>query len=178
LYASELSGKRLEILKEVIPNIARVAVLSNPNNPSKVGYWQETQSAGRALGIDVQLFDVKELNDLPAEFTGMTRNGTDALDVLSDSLFNEAQRQIIGLAAEHGLPAIYEAREFAEAGRLIFYGPNITELTRRSATLCGSAARVIPSMPSAAPGRPARPVRLPNSEVASGVITSCCKSWS
>ena len=64
----------------------------------------------------------------------MMRNGTGALDVLSDPLFNKARQQIIGLAAEHELPAIYEAREFAEAGGLISYGPNIAELTRRSAT--------------------------------------------
>jgi putative ABC transport system substrate-binding protein len=133
LYGSELAGKRLEVLKEAIPNIARVAVLGNPSNPSNEYYWQETQSAGRKLVIDVQRFNVKAPNELPAEFSNMTRNGAVALDVLSDPLFNGARQQIIGLAADHRLPAIYEAREFAEAGGLISYGPNIAELTRRSA---------------------------------------------
>jgi ABC-type uncharacterized transport system substrate-binding protein len=133
LYGFELAGKRLEVLKEAIPNIARVAVLGNPSNPSNEYYWQETQSAGRKLVIDVQRFNVKAPNELPAEFSNMTRNGADALDVLSDPLFNGARQQIIGLAADHRLPAIYEAREFAEAGGLISYGPNIAELTRRSA---------------------------------------------
>jgi putative ABC transport system substrate-binding protein len=108
-------------------------VLGNPSNPSNEYYWQETQSAGRKLVIDVQRFNVKAPNELPAEFSNMTRNGAVALDVLSDPLFNGARQQIIGLAADHRLPAIYEAREFAEAGGLISYGPNIAELTRRSA---------------------------------------------
>jgi putative ABC transport system substrate-binding protein len=133
LYGSELAGKRLELLKEAIPNIARVAVLGNPSGPLNESWWRDTQSASRTLGIDVLLFNVKELNELPAEFSSMTRNGVDALDVLSDPLFNEARRQIIGLAAKHRLPAVYEAREFAEAGGLISYGPNIADMTRRSA---------------------------------------------
>ena len=114
LYASELSGKRLEILKKVIPNIARVAVLSNPNNPSNVGYWQETQSAGRALGIDVQLFDVKELNDRPAEFSGMTRNGTDALDVQSVLLVDQPSERRRLEGCKEAVPGDYRGDRLGE----------------------------------------------------------------
>jgi putative ABC transport system substrate-binding protein len=135
LYGSELAGKRLEVLKEAIPNVAHVAVLDDVNNPASEYYWEETRSAGQALGVDVLRSKVKELDELSAEFSSMTRNGAEALIVLSSVLFNEARRQIVGLAAEHRLPVIYEAREFAQAGGLISYGPNIIDLTRRSAAL-------------------------------------------
>jgi len=73
------------------------------------------------------------LNDLPATFLAMERKQVDGLIVFSDALFNNARRQIAALAAEHHLPAMFEGQEFVEAGGLISYGPNIAEMTRRSA---------------------------------------------
>src|SRR3984893_13839461 len=116
LYGSELAGKRLEVLKEAIPNVAHVAVLDDVNNPASEYYWEETRSAGQALGVDVLRSKVKELDELSAEFSSMTRNGAEALIVLSSVLFNEARRQIVGLAAEHRLTASYDEWEFAQAG--------------------------------------------------------------
>jgi putative ABC transport system substrate-binding protein len=77
---------------------------------------------------------VSDLENLPATFSTMMREGFDSLTVLSDAQFNSARRQISGLAARHRLPTMYEAREFVEDGGLISYGPNITDLTRRAAT--------------------------------------------
>ena len=135
LYGSELARKRLELLKETIPGVRRVALLGNAANPFSAFSWNETQPAGPALGLELRLFAVRELGELPASFTAMKRDGVDALVVLSDALFNAARRTIIALAAEHRLPAMFEAREFAEDGGLMAYGPNIAEMTRRSASL-------------------------------------------
>ena len=135
LYGSELARKRLELLKETIPGVRRVALLGNAANPFSAFSWNETQPAGPALGLELRLFAVRELGELPASFAAMKQDGVDALVVLSDALFNAARRTIIALAAEHRLPAMFEAREFAEDGGLMAYGPNIAEMTRRSASL-------------------------------------------
>jgi putative tryptophan/tyrosine transport system substrate-binding protein len=100
LYGSELSGKRVEVLKEAVPGIARLAVLGNATNPFSQYSWEDTQPATRALGIAPQLFMVREPQELAATFAAMQRNGTDAVIVLSDPMFNNWRRQIIVLATE------------------------------------------------------------------------------
>ena len=133
VYAPKLSGKRLELLKEAVPEITRVAVLGNGRNPSNQYLWGDTQPAGRALIIDLQLVMVDELDELATAFSTMKRGGADALLVLADARLNGARQRITGLAAAHRLPAMYESREFAEAGGLVSYGPNLAELHRRAA---------------------------------------------
>jgi putative tryptophan/tyrosine transport system substrate-binding protein len=135
LYGSELARKRLELLKETIPGVRRVALLGNAANPFSAFSWNEIQPAGPALGLELRLFAIRELGELPASFAAMKRDGVDSLVVLSDALFNATRKNIIALAAEHRLPAMFEAREFAEDGGLMAYGPNIAEMTRRSASL-------------------------------------------
>jgi ABC-type uncharacterized transport system substrate-binding protein len=141
LYGFELTRKRLEVFKEVAPDIVRVAVLSNASNPYNASLWQETQRAAPALGIAPELFNVKELDELTAAFSNLAGDGANALVVLSDARFNQARREICSLAAQHQLPAIYEGREFAEAGGLMSHGPNIAEMTRRSAVLIDKVLR-------------------------------------
>jgi putative ABC transport system substrate-binding protein len=133
LYGSELWGKRVEVLKELVPAIAHLGVLGNAANPATQFWWEETQRAAQALGLEPALFTVRELNELTAVFAAMQRNGIDAVVVESDAAFNSAQRQITTLAIEHQLPAIYEVPEFVQDGGLISYGPSLTEMTRRSA---------------------------------------------
>jgi putative ABC transport system substrate-binding protein len=87
------------------------------------------------------LFNVKELDELREAFSNMARDGANALVVLSDARFNQARREICSLAAQHRLPAIYEGREFVEAGGLMSYGPDIAEMTRRSAILIDKVSR-------------------------------------
>jgi putative ABC transport system substrate-binding protein len=135
LYGSELARKRLELLKETIPGVRRVALLGNAANPFSAFSWNEIQPAGPALGLELRLFAIRGLGEFPASFAAMKRDGVDSLVVLSDALFNATRKNIIALAAEHRLPAIFEAREFAEDGGLMAYGPNIAEMTRRSASL-------------------------------------------
>jgi putative tryptophan/tyrosine transport system substrate-binding protein len=133
VYAPELSSKRLELLKQTVPEIARVAVLGNGRNPYNRYLWGDTQPAGRALGIDLRLVMVDELGDLAAAFSNMKREGADALLVLADARLNGARQLVTDLAAEHWLPGMYEGREFVEVGGLMSYGPSLAELHRRAA---------------------------------------------
>ena len=133
LYGSELARKRMEVFTEAVAKIRRIAVLVNAENPLHQFLWDDIQPVGPALGLEFSRFFVTDLNGLPTVFSSMTRDGFDALTVLSDAQFNSARRQISGLAATHRFPAMYEAREFVEEGGLISYGPNIPDLTRRAA---------------------------------------------
>ncbi len=135
LYGSELARKRLELLKEALPGVRRIALLGNIANPFSAFSWNEIQPAGPSLGLELQLFTISELGEFPATFAAIAGNGSDALFVLSDALFNAARQEIVRLAAQHRLPSMFEAREFVEAGGLLAYGPNIAEMTRRSASL-------------------------------------------
>jgi putative tryptophan/tyrosine transport system substrate-binding protein len=133
LYAPELGRKRVEVLKELLPAIGRLGVLGNSGNPATQFLWEETQSAAQALGLEPALFTVRGPNELTAVFAAIQRNGADAVVVEADVMLIGAQRQITTLAIEHRLPAINDTREFAQDGGLISCGPNITEMTRRSA---------------------------------------------
>jgi putative tryptophan/tyrosine transport system substrate-binding protein len=133
LYGSELWGKRVEVLKELLPAIARLGILGNAANPATQFWSKETQLAAQALGLEPALFTVRELNELSAAFAAMQRNGVDAVVVETDTMFNSAQRQITTLAIEHQLPAMYEVPEFVQDGGLISYGPSVTEMAGRSA---------------------------------------------
>jgi putative ABC transport system substrate-binding protein len=133
LYASELAGKRLEVLKEAVPGITRIAVLGNARNPLHQGIWQETEKAAEQLALEVRLFTVQEAADLPAVFAAIVRNGANGVVVLPDLMLDSLRREIVALAAEHRVPALYHSRETVQDGGLISYGPNPIEMVRRSA---------------------------------------------
>jgi len=135
LHASVLSGKRIELLKEAAPGIARLAILGNATNPFSEYSWEDTQPAARQLRVELQLFMVQGPDELAGAFAAMQRTGASAVVILADAMFYTWRRQIIALAAERGLPAMSEAREYVEDGGLISYGPDIPEMTRRSAAL-------------------------------------------
>jgi ABC-type uncharacterized transport system substrate-binding protein len=134
LYSTELTAKRLELFTEAVSGLKRIAFLANGKNIYNIFLWEETEPAARALGLEPHLFNMQEPGDLARIFMEMERKGANALVVLSDALFNSLRRQIVAQATEHRLPAMYEAREFVEDGGLISYGPDIAEMTRRSAT--------------------------------------------
>jgi len=135
LYSSELSGKRVEVLKQAVPGIARIAVLGNGSSPLTQLLWQQTQMAAQLARLDARLFTVQEPGELSAAFKTMVQDGANGVVILSDSVFNSVRRAIIALATTHRLPAVYEAREFVLDGGLISYGPNIAEMSRRSAAV-------------------------------------------
>jgi len=130
----EVSGKRLELLKEAVPNLSRLAVLWNPNSPGGPIAFKETQTAVQALGLQLQSLEVQRPDDFDQAFAAMTREHADALVVISNVLFFGDRRRLAALAVQHRLPAMFHLREYAEAGGLMAYGANTEDLSRRAAT--------------------------------------------
>ena len=133
LYASELNQKRLEVLKEAVPRLRRVAVFSNTNNPRYLAYWRDTQAAGEQLGLELHPVMARGLASLEADFAAIKRQGFEAFSIPTDAEFDSGRERIIRLAAEHRLPGMYEHRAFVDAGGLMSYGPNIDRMSYRAA---------------------------------------------
>ena len=130
----DLSAKRLELLKEVVPTASRVAVLWNPAHPTNPLQLRETQVAAQALGMRLQSLEVRGSDELERTFAAMRRERPGALVVLSDPFMLLHRGRLADLAAKNRLPAMYPWREHAEAGGLMAYGPNLPDLFRRAAT--------------------------------------------
>ena len=128
---TELSGKRLEVLRQTFPKIRRVVMLNDSNNTAS--FAVETERAAKRLGVHLQRIDVRSPDDFERAFDATRRDRADAIDVLASAFFNAHRVQIVKLAARTRLPAIYESREYAEAGGLMTYGQNLEELFRRAA---------------------------------------------
>jgi putative ABC transport system substrate-binding protein len=131
-----LVPKRLELLKELVPNASRVAVLRHPGNFSvrSAGLLlKEIEDAAQSLGLQVSIRDVWNLEELNDVFSAIASEHTDALINTPGSLFFQHRRRLIDLVAKHRLPAMYDTREHAESGGLMAYGPKLPDLNRRSA---------------------------------------------
>ena len=135
VMAPELSRKRLELLKEAVPNLDRVTVLSNSGNPAVVLALQETQAAAQALGLSLRSVDVREPGEIDLALSILGREPPDALVLLVDTMIQSQHIPIIAFAIRHRLPTISPFREFAEAGGLMAYGPELPDLLRRAAGL-------------------------------------------
>jgi putative tryptophan/tyrosine transport system substrate-binding protein len=133
LMATELSAKRLEILREIVPGTSRVAMLWNDTNPSMVLRAQEAQDAATKLGVTVRSIGVHDLIDFEAAFAAIENWRADALLTLVDPFSLKHRKRIVDFAARQRLPAIYEAREFVETGGLVGYGPSLLAMQRRGA---------------------------------------------
>jgi len=131
--APELEGKRLELLREVVPKLSHIAVLWNPDNPFHVGSLKETRAAAQVLGIKVQLLGVRVSEDFPAAFAAILRERPGALLVLADRLFLHNRARIVDFEAKHRLPGVYAYRELVEAGGLMSFGPSYAGMHRRAA---------------------------------------------
>ncbi len=132
--SADLSGKRLELLKEAVPTVSRVAVLWNATNPDKARELRETRVAALALGVSLQSLEVRGPDDFEKAFDAATRGRADALITLHDVLTNSQRARIVHFAAQNRLPTMYEFREWADAGGLMAYGPNVRDMFRRAAT--------------------------------------------
>jgi putative ABC transport system substrate-binding protein len=130
----EISGKRLELLKEIVPRLSRVAVLWTSTGPGNTQYVRETELAAGALKVRLQYVDVQDTKDIEVAFRGANKSRADAVLVLGGEVLNSHRRQIVDLAATSRLPATYNAPEFVEAGGLMTYGASITDMHRRAAT--------------------------------------------
>ena len=130
---AELSAKQLELLKEIVPGLRQIAVLLNPRNPVSALQLHWTEHAAQALGVQLQVVKVHDPSEFEAAFLSMTRERAGALTVLADTVFLSQRRQIADLAFKHRLPAMFNLREYAEAGGLIAYGPRLADQWRRAA---------------------------------------------
>jgi putative ABC transport system substrate-binding protein len=133
LMAPELGGKRLELLKELLPRLARVAVLWNAANPYSALVFKQVQAAGGTLGIEVQSLELRDPDDFDGAFETVQRQHPDALITVEDPLTFNHRKRIAGFAAEQQLPSLSGLSEFAAAGGLVSYGANQVDLFRRAA---------------------------------------------
>src|SRR5262245_16216367 len=133
ILSPELSGRRLELLKETIPKISRAAVLWNSSNPSHALLVRESEAGARALGVQIQLVEVEDPAELDHAFLAMTRVRAGALLVLPDATFRQQRTRLLDLAAKYRLPAMYWSKEFVEAGGFMAYGASVPDLCRRAA---------------------------------------------
>lgn len=131
--STELHGKRLELLKEVVPRAHVVAVIRNPTGRGAVQRWKEVEAAGRVLGLRLEAVDVKSPNDFEVVFRVATEKHPDALLTLRNPMIVNNRKRLAALVAKSRLAAIYDDREFVEAGGLMSYGADLTDLHRRVA---------------------------------------------
>jgi len=132
-FSTELTGKRIEILKDLVPRLSQLGALYNMGNPAVPPEWEETKRVAKTLGLQVQLFDVRSEDDLRNAIGMAARQNADALVVGADGLTQAHQQMIVDLMANYKLPAAYPAREFVEAGGLVAYAVNYPELYYRFA---------------------------------------------
>jgi putative ABC transport system substrate-binding protein len=133
-FSTELTAKRVEILKELVPGLSRIALLHNMSNPAVPPEWEETRTAARLLGLQAELLDVRSEGDLGRAFELAVRQHVDGLLIGADGLTQMHQQTIVDLAARNRLPAVYPAREFVDAGGLIAYAVNYPDLYFRFAS--------------------------------------------
>jgi len=137
LLAPELVGKRLELLKQAVPGVGRVAALWQPGfvgERTEKDMLKEVEVAARALGVRLQFVEVRGPADFYRAFSDMTRARADALTVLGSAMFANERRRVVDLAAKNRLPGVYGFREYVDAGGLMAYGPNVADLFQRAAT--------------------------------------------
>ena len=132
--APEIGGKRLELLKEIVPKLSRVAVLGTSTIPGSAQQLKETERAAGALGVKLQYLDVLDPKDIETAFRETAKGRADAVLTLTSSILLSQRAQLADLAVKNRLPAIYARPEYVEAGGLMTYGVNLNDLNRRAAT--------------------------------------------
>jgi putative ABC transport system substrate-binding protein len=141
IFQQVLEGKRLGLLRELVPSAASIPVLLNPTNANFQTQLRGVQDAARALGQQVSILSASNERDVDVAFATVARSGARALLVGSDPFFSSERDQVIALAARHAIPAIYEGREFAAAGGLASYGTSLADAYRQAALYAGRILR-------------------------------------
>ena len=134
IMSSQLGGKRLELLKEIVPSLARVAVFWNPPNPAYGPILRELEETAPTLGLKLQRLEVRVPGDFEGACKAATRQRADALVVPGDPLFSNRPKVVVDLALKHRLPAMQDLKEFVEVGGLLSLGPNLVDSYRLAAT--------------------------------------------
>jgi putative tryptophan/tyrosine transport system substrate-binding protein len=130
--ANELAGKRLELLREVVPDLRRLAIMGNVGNPFTVLELGEVQAAARTLGLEIVTLEIRRAQDLAPAFAAL-KGRADALYVCTDALANTNRIRINIAAVGEGRPTMHGSRDYVEAGGLMSYGPNFPDMFRRTA---------------------------------------------
>jgi ABC-type uncharacterized transport system substrate-binding protein len=133
-FNPELSGKRLELLKEIVPKLSRVTVIGNSTEPDNAQSLKEMELAAGALKVKLQYLDVLSSKDIETAFRAAAKGRADGVVMLGSVVFNTHRIQIVELAVKSRLPATYTRPEYVEDGGLMTYGPSINDLFRRAAT--------------------------------------------
>ena len=137
-FTAEVMAKRLGLLRELVPAAARLAVLINPANVGRGPLTRaELEPAAGVLGLQLQFYDASTNQEIDAAYARLVHERPDALFVSSDVFFTSRRVQLVSLAARHALPAAYSVREFVEAGGLMSYGTNITDMYRQVGVYSG-----------------------------------------
>jgi putative ABC transport system substrate-binding protein len=136
-FTIELTVKRLELLREMVPGAARIAVLVNPANASTTETALNVTAAARVMGLQIQVFDASTSREIDAAFATFVRERPDAVFVGLDVFFIGRRAQLVNLASRHALPAAYPLRDFAEVGGLMSYGTNIADTFRHIGVYAG-----------------------------------------
>ena len=138
----QLSAKRVQLLKEAVPNLSRLAVLWNPDHPNTPRMFHEVQGAAPEFGLELVSLEIPELSpDIEGAFARAVESRVGAVLVLRDPLTIKHQQQIVDLAAANQLPAMYETMNFVDAGGLMLYGPSFQDLYRNAATFVDKILR-------------------------------------
>jgi len=130
---TELDGKRLELLREALPALARVAVVWNPRNEANRTKMATLEAPAKALGIQLESIQASDVQELERAFAGPGRKRVDAMLALADAYLWSQRERIVALAARHRLPAMYPELDFSEVGGLMAYGPSVGDNFRRAA---------------------------------------------
>ncbi len=132
--APEISGKRLELLKEIVPRLSRVAIIGSSTEPSYAQVLKEIELAAGALKLKLQLLNVRDAKDIETAFQAARKERADAILLLTAAVLNSHRAQVVELAVKNRLPAAYAVPQFVEDGGLMSYSTNFNDLFRRAAT--------------------------------------------
>jgi putative ABC transport system substrate-binding protein len=132
MIADEISGKRLALLKEMLPRATRIAVLAQVNHSSSTSQVKAARDTAKTMGIELDVVEVRDARDYDTALAAATKRAPGLFVVSNPTFFDDRQR-LAALAAKHRLPILCEWREMAEAGCLMAYGPNLSDLYRRVA---------------------------------------------
>jgi putative ABC transport system substrate-binding protein len=137
-FSTELTAKRLELLREVVPRAARVAVLVNPAYAVRTeATVRDVQAAARAMGLQIQLLNASTSHEINAAFATFVRDRPDVLFVGTDPFFSSRRSQLVNLASRHAMPATYSGRHYPEIGGLMSYGSDVNDAARQSGGYVG-----------------------------------------
>jgi putative ABC transport system substrate-binding protein len=136
-FNTELTAKRLELLREVVPKATRMAALINPTNPNAESTVRDLEAAARAMGLQIQVLNASTSREIDAAFAAFVQARLDALFVSGDPFFNSRRLQLALLAAHHAVPASYSSHDYPEYGGLMSYGTNATDAFRQVGVYAG-----------------------------------------